>query len=247
SVQGAGHERKPSRTQLSVMISNDPESMQRSELKCEDSFSTQCTMMNIEFEEPFPSMTLETLPKENHYRILSYLGMKDRLNVRGSSKTMRKSIKESDLFVSDACLSIHTGGITLTIGHIPYLVRNMRDDWTKQRIASDGDCKVSSSASVRLRSNFNIYSNRSVRCLINFITSLFRRLCVNTLTINSHADIINSKLLQQLTAQFDFESLNLRSCYKIPLCVKNFAILSKKSINGFSAYKCVKFQPKTII
>ncbi|GMT26660.1 hypothetical protein PFISCL1PPCAC_17957, partial [Pristionchus fissidentatus] len=44
-------------------------------------------------------LTLEALPKENIYRILSNLGLQDRKRVRECSKTMKEAIQQSDLFI----------------------------------------------------------------------------------------------------------------------------------------------------
>ncbi|GMT31872.1 hypothetical protein PFISCL1PPCAC_23169, partial [Pristionchus fissidentatus] len=128
-------------------------------------------------------LTLETLPKENLFQILSTLPMRNRRIMRACSKTMKESLEQ--IYLIALCVDLEFYGdetLTMTV--------HGSDDVFKLRAWFEDD-------------------ENSVANLIRVMKHNFRRLRVKMLRIN-YVDHTMADFCAKLTEQFQFELLDLR-------------------------------------
>ncbi|GMT26685.1 hypothetical protein PFISCL1PPCAC_17982, partial [Pristionchus fissidentatus] len=158
-----------------------------------------------------PHLTLEALPKENIYRILSLLDLPDRKRVRQCSKIMRDAVQQSDFNVAVIGLEI-------------YGVRG----------------SVMASKSCNLFKEQTSYDNH-IESFRNWLRTLrlscfFRRLKCDTLDIHTNgiSTEVDESMLEQVTEQFDFAELDFHFYSRIQPNIINFARRSKKPIHSIT-------------
>ncbi|GMT33771.1 hypothetical protein PFISCL1PPCAC_25068, partial [Pristionchus fissidentatus] len=130
-----------------------------------------------------PFLTLETLPRENLYRILSFLTIRDRMIIRECSKSMKSSIEESDIIASNVILDFDA----------------------HYRLDVIVNCDEDSS---QLRALYN--KTDSIESLVDSLKRSFRRVKFTTLRISSKIHPIDEEMLAKITDSFAFDLLDLQ-------------------------------------
>ncbi|GMT26765.1 hypothetical protein PFISCL1PPCAC_18062, partial [Pristionchus fissidentatus] len=155
-----------------------------------------------------PLLTLESLPKENLYQILSKLGLKDRKPVRQCNKRMKDAIEQSDLSVCSIELMFN---------------KTSRNFLEVKVHLFDGDD--------------NLSTERIKKWLSELGQSpFFRRLKADELSIACVTENVGEKEAQKVTALIDFESISLRFMSRMQPGVLNYARLSGKTIESLELF-----------
>ncbi|GMT33848.1 hypothetical protein PFISCL1PPCAC_25145, partial [Pristionchus fissidentatus] len=127
---------------------------------------------------PMP-LTLETLPRENLYRILSHIDLKDRVRVRECSQNMKSAIEQSDFITTKLAIYFE------------------RDAMRCPRLYF-GDKQECITAKIN-----------ELRDLQNRQSQMFRIAQINELTMHFDEAVINEKVLEQVIGPFQFLTLNV--------------------------------------
>ncbi|GMT11819.1 hypothetical protein PFISCL1PPCAC_3116, partial [Pristionchus fissidentatus] len=158
-------------------------------------------------------LTLEALPKENVYRILSNLHLHDRQTVSKCSKTMREAVQQSDLRVER---------IELRFGE---------EQTDTVQLAVHFCCNL------RLRKTVNENHGEMLEnwLIENSKTLFFRRIITDELHIECHAELVEESILQEVTAHFYFRIFVIMLHKRAQPSLMNFLNQSKKKIDSLEA------------
>ncbi|GMT26671.1 hypothetical protein PFISCL1PPCAC_17968, partial [Pristionchus fissidentatus] len=170
---------------------------------------THCPMVSgDDLDVAARSMTLESLPKENLYQILSKLGLRDRKPVRQCSKRMKDAIEQSDL----------------SVGRIELIFNKTNRNFFDVKLdLFDGDDNLSTEKIKKWLSELGQ-------------SPFFRRLKADELSITCHKENVSEKVAQNVTALIDFESISVRFMGRMQPGVLNFARLSGKKFESLALY-----------
>ncbi|GMT33795.1 hypothetical protein PFISCL1PPCAC_25092, partial [Pristionchus fissidentatus] len=126
-------------------------------------------------------LTLEKLLSDSSAtnRIFSFLDLRSRMTIRECSKLMKKSVEGTDLSVDD---------VTLRFSNKEFL----------NVIVDD---------SIKLQSNYNDMD--SLRSKLHSMKKSFRYLNMGTLRIACRSHLIDTEILEKITANFKFRSIDL--------------------------------------
>ncbi|GMT33846.1 hypothetical protein PFISCL1PPCAC_25143, partial [Pristionchus fissidentatus] len=133
-------------------------------------------LQNTDQWMPMP-FTLETLPIENLYRILSHIDLKDRVRVRECNTTMREAIEQSDFIATK--LVIYFDGETMACPRLYF--------------GDKSECITSKINELR-----DLYSRQS---------RMFRVARIGELEIKFDTCVIDETVLEQVIGQVQFQSL----------------------------------------
>ncbi|GMT17719.1 hypothetical protein PFISCL1PPCAC_9016, partial [Pristionchus fissidentatus] len=162
-----------------------------------------------------PSPTLEMLPKENLFKIISFLTLRDRKTLHECSETLKEAVQQSDLYVKYVYLNFEkfqSHDLQIAVGVSP-------DDIPESINVDRND-----SESIR-------------RWLSNLRKRLFfRRLIADRLQIACGSELVEASILEHIAAQFDYRSFQFQFYSRNQQGVLNFALRSKKRIDTFCAY-----------
>ncbi|GMT33770.1 hypothetical protein PFISCL1PPCAC_25067, partial [Pristionchus fissidentatus] len=165
-----------------------------------------------------PFLSLESLPKESIYQILSHLKMKYRMRVRKCSTTMKEAIENSDLYADQVTISFEW---------------NQRVHWTLFE-------------SVHKQYKLHAHHNdmHSLQNLLDNLSKSFRRVRMDKLKIYcngmtlGHQHRIEQSTVDSLTAQFDFAGIHLKFDGIFQQTVMSFAIRSGRPIQYLALWNC---------
>ncbi|GMT26454.1 hypothetical protein PFISCL1PPCAC_17751, partial [Pristionchus fissidentatus] len=159
-----------------------------------------------------PQLTLKSLPKENVYRILSNLGVRDRKRVRRCSKNMREAVQQSDLSV-DLVMIIFNEGRSI-------FVKVVRGGFS----SGDAVLKLIDAES------FQIWLNTMK------LKYFFRRLKCDRLLIQTEgmSTLVVEPMLIQMTEQLDFKELHLQFFSRLQPSIINFVQRLTKSVHSIT-------------
>ncbi|GMT26666.1 hypothetical protein PFISCL1PPCAC_17963, partial [Pristionchus fissidentatus] len=158
-----------------------------------------------------PHLTLEALPKENVYRILSLLDLPDRKRIRECCKTLRDAVQQSDLTVTQ---------IILTFSQVDGNFVNVKNYNDFLGIME--------------------FEGNYAESFPNWLKSemkqglFFRRLKCDILDIHTGgiSTEVDESMLEQVTEQFHFAELAFLFFSRIQPNIINFARRSKKPIHS---------------
>ncbi|GMT33793.1 hypothetical protein PFISCL1PPCAC_25090, partial [Pristionchus fissidentatus] len=156
---------------------------------------------------------LMSLPKTNLHQILSHLCLKERMRTRECNTTMREAITESDLTVSHVHLLFDR----------PY--------------SGDLDLIVNGLGNpVKLQANCNDLI--SLEAFLRTLSQSFYRLRFPLLIIECGDVTVKESLLEKVTAQFDFELVELHFNRRFQQSVIDFALRFNKRIDSLRTWNC---------
>ncbi|GMT34547.1 hypothetical protein PFISCL1PPCAC_25844, partial [Pristionchus fissidentatus] len=167
-----------------------------------------------------PSLpTLDSLPRENVHRILSNLRLKDRMIMRECNKAMREAIKEIDIYVTAVTIKFDTR----CFGCVNMILHGKSRAETMKALAiytePDGD-------------------PHTLAKFIALLKCSFRRLRCQTLLIECDSPLVDAIMLQKVTSQIDFESLELQFNKLYQYNVVNFARRSNCPVDKLRMTNC---------
>ncbi|GMT33847.1 hypothetical protein PFISCL1PPCAC_25144, partial [Pristionchus fissidentatus] len=132
-------------------------------------------------------LTLESLPNENLFRILSHINPIDRVRVRKCSQRMKSAIEQCDLITNEIAIHFHSDGdLVIFFGEYNGCLR-MKADYTE---------------------------SHSLKELTQRQSGLFRRARTDELAINFHDHIVDDEILEQAIRPINFISLKIH-CHKM--------------------------------
>ncbi|GMT22301.1 hypothetical protein PFISCL1PPCAC_13598, partial [Pristionchus fissidentatus] len=169
-------------------------------------------------------LTLESLPKENVYRILSTLSTKDRNTVRQCSKVMKEAVEESDLFVNLVTLEFD-----LDIKTWDDLEQDPPDNPPKLSIKLESDGWTS-------WHSINYTEEDEVQNYIDTMKTQFRSLRCNMLSIGTGEYNIDRTEVEEFIERIDFCSLEIRFFDCNQQSIFDFALSSGRPIEYFTGF-----------
>ncbi|GMT11820.1 hypothetical protein PFISCL1PPCAC_3117 [Pristionchus fissidentatus] len=154
-------------------------------------------------------LTLEALPKENVYRILSNLHFNDRQTVSKCSKSMREVVQRSYLWVER---------IELRFGE---------EQLDTVQLAVHFSCDLSLNRTVNQKHAETMENWLSEKSK----TLCFRRILADKLHIQCHAGLVEESILHEVTALFDIRICLIKLHKRAQPSLMNFLHQSKRSID----------------
>ncbi|GMT21883.1 hypothetical protein PFISCL1PPCAC_13180, partial [Pristionchus fissidentatus] len=168
-------------------------------------------------------LSLESLPKEHLYRILSSLNLGERQNIRESSKSMKESIEQSDIFPPEIQIFFDKN----CIGKF-YIRLEM--------------CYTDST--FKLEADYT--EADSMKEFIDELKRSFRTARTVKLAILTNEHPVEEEVLDKVTAQFDFTQIQLYFNALFQQGAMRFARRSERQIDCFRIENCT-LNPAEII
>ncbi|GMT37046.1 hypothetical protein PFISCL1PPCAC_28343, partial [Pristionchus fissidentatus] len=165
--------------------------------------------------QSLPPLTLETLPKENVYQILSALSLSDRKRVRQCSKSMKDAIEASDLVVDIFAIEFDFPSMA----------------WIEEDDEEGYLCIEFDGLGGKDELFIEDYTNEDeIEKLMDTLKMYFRRVKCNIVRIGGNKPKIDLELVEKILEFVDFCSLDLTFSHLHQKKVFEFALSSGRPI-----------------